>query len=93
MFVPESRGIIIIFESPISERASCIENKRDLPRFLYSPEKGASKPILSSLLFSFDNKFLSKGFSRGYKSYKNTTMLKRTYIMGNDAKFYKKTKK
>ena len=56
----------------------------------YMPEEDAN--FLSNI-FSFDNKFLSKGFSRGYKSYKNTTMLKRTYIMGNDAKFYKKTKK
>lgn len=55
----------------------------------YMPEEDAN--FLSNI-FSFDNKFLSKGFSRGYKSYKNTTMLKRTYIMGNDAKFYKKTK-
>ena len=55
----------------------------------YMPEEDAN--FLSNI-FSFDNKFLSKGFSRGYKSYKNTTMLKRTYIMGNDAEFYKKTK-
>ena len=55
----------------------------------YMPEKDAN--FLSNL-FSFDNKVLSEGFSRGYKSYKNTTMLKRTYIMGKDAKFYKKQK-
>lgn len=53
----------------------------------YMPKEDAT--FLSNL-YSFENEFLSEGFSRGYKSYKNTTMLKRTYIMGKDAKFYEK---
>ncbi len=38
---------------------------------------------------SFENKILSEGFKKGYESYKNSTMVKKTYIMGNDARFYK----
>ena len=53
----------------------------------YMPVEDAN--FLSNL-YSFENEFLSEGFSRGYKSYKNKTMLKRTYIMGKDVKFYEK---
>ena len=52
-----------MFESLISSRASCIENSKESPRFLYSPEKGANKPILSSRLFSFDDKLELKNIS------------------------------
>lgn len=53
----------------------------------YMPKEDAN--FLSNL-YSFENEFLSEGFNRGYNSFKNKTMLKRTYTMGNDAKFYKK---
>lgn len=55
----------------------------------YMPEKDAN--FLSNL-YSFESETLSEGFSRGYMSYKNSTMIKKTYFMGDDAKFYEKTK-
>jgi predicted acylesterase/phospholipase RssA len=53
----------------------------------YMPEKDAN--FLSNI-FSFEHEILSEGFRRGYDSFKNTTMLKKTYIMKGDAMIYKK---
>ena len=53
----------------------------------YMSEKDAH--FLSNI-FSFESEILSEGFKRGYESYKNTTMSKKTFIMGSDAKFYDK---
>ena len=40
-----------------------------------------------SNLFSFESETLSEGYKKGYEAYKNTTMSKKTYIMGKNAKF------
>lgn len=53
----------------------------------YMLEKDAN--FLSNI-FSFEHEILSEGFRRGYESFKNTTMLKKTYIMKGDAMIYKK---
>ena len=54
---PLSLGIIIIFLSSISLSASWVDNNKDSPKFLYSPEKGASNPILSFSSLSSATKF------------------------------------
>lgn len=52
----------------------------------YMPKEDAD--FLSNL-FSFESEILSEGYKRGYEAFKNTTMSKKTYIMGKDAKFLK----
>ena len=48
---PESLGMIKTLLSSISSRASCREYKSEFPNSSYSPDNGASNPILR-ILFS-----------------------------------------
>lgn len=68
----------------IGELLSELEEGTEL-NIYYMPNEDAN--FLSNL-YSFESKYLAEGFRRGYASFKNKTMLKRTYFMGKDAKIF-----